>query len=68
MQVDVDKWPASKQIYLFYLVKYLSHDGSKLNRKIGQADADLKMSSEKRFKTIESLKEKGVCHTPFDLP
>ncbi|XP_043698820.1 proton pump-interactor 1-like [Telopea speciosissima] len=54
----VDEWPAPKQIYYFYFVKYRSYDDPKLKAKIDQADKEVQRKSQSRFQIIEALKAK----------
>ncbi|KAF2286038.1 hypothetical protein GH714_009851 [Hevea brasiliensis] len=54
----VDEWPAPKQIYTFYFVRYRPFDDPKIKSKIDQFDREIQKSSQSRFQITEELKAK----------
>ncbi|XP_010272430.1 PREDICTED: proton pump-interactor 1 [Nelumbo nucifera] len=53
-----DEWPAPKQIYSFYFVKYRSYEDPKLKAKIDQADKELQKKNQARLKINDLIREK----------
>ena len=56
----VEEWPAPKQIYSFYFVRFRSYDDPNIKSKIDQLDREINKKNQARFQITEALKAKRV--------
>ncbi|XP_054812900.1 proton pump-interactor 1-like [Prosopis cineraria] len=54
----VEEWPAPKQIYSFYFVRFRSYDDPNVKSKIDQLDKEINKKNQARFQITEALKAK----------
>ncbi|XP_028807483.1 proton pump-interactor 1 [Neltuma alba] len=54
----VEEWPAPKQIYSFYFVRFRPYDDPNVKSKIDQLDKEISKKNQARFQITEALKAK----------